>query len=53
MSHPVGRKARLKAALHSKLHGKKNAEKASVGIAALPGASACKLWQESRELGTE
>jgi hypothetical protein len=24
-------------------------EKASVGVAALPGASACKLWQERRE----
>jgi hypothetical protein len=24
-----------------------NAGKASVGVAALPGASACKLWQET------
>ena len=32
---------------------KENAGKASVGVAALPGASACKLWQERRELGRE
>ena len=30
---------------------KENAGIASVGVAALPGASACKLWQERRELG--
>jgi hypothetical protein len=28
---------------------KENAGKASVGVAALPGASACTFWQESRE----
>jgi hypothetical protein len=28
---------------------KENAGKASVGVAALPGARACKLWQERRE----
>ena len=43
----VGKLARLNAALHSKHHFKKeNAGKARVGVAALPGASACKLWQE-------
>jgi hypothetical protein len=26
-----------------------NAGKASVGVAALPGASGCKLWQDRRE----
>jgi hypothetical protein len=50
VSHQVGRKARLNEALHSKLYFKKeNVWKASIGVAALPGASACKLWQERRE----
>ena len=43
----VGKLARLNAALHSKLYfNKENVGKASVGVAALPGASACKHWQE-------
>jgi hypothetical protein len=46
VSHQVGRKAGLKAALHPKLHFKTKRGKASVGVAALPGASACKVWQE-------
>ncbi len=50
VSHQVGRKARLDAALHSKLHFfLKKAGKASVGDESLPGASTCKLWQERRE----
>jgi hypothetical protein len=54
VSHQVGRKARLRAALNSKIRFNRNvstesAGKASVGVAALPGASACKLWQERRE----
>ncbi len=28
---------------------KENTAKASVGVAALPGASVCKQWQETRE----
>ncbi len=32
---------------------KENAGKASVGVAALPGASACKFRKERRELGRE
>jgi hypothetical protein len=31
------------------LLSEENVAKASVGVAALPGASACKLWQERRE----
>ena len=31
------------------LISKENAGKASVGVAALPGARACKHWQERRE----
>jgi hypothetical protein len=32
---------------------KENAGKASLGVADLPDASACKLWQERREVGRE
>jgi len=32
---------------------KEKAGKVSVGVAALPGARVCKLWQERRELGRE
>jgi hypothetical protein len=35
--------------IQSFISTKEQAGKASVGVAALPGASACKLWQERRE----
>ena len=38
----------MQSCIQSFIH-KEQAGKASVGVAALPGASACKLWQERRE----
>ncbi len=43
------RKLALKQHCIQSFISKENAGKASVGVAALPGASACKLWQERRE----
>jgi hypothetical protein len=39
----------LNAALHFRFISKEKAGKAGVGVAALPGATACKHWKERRE----
>jgi hypothetical protein len=47
VSHQVGRKSRLDAALHSSFIPKEKAGKASVGVADLPGSIACKHCRRS------